>query len=101
MDQEQNNQFYTDIGGKIRDIRVKQNITQEQLANAIRLSRSGIISIEKGRQKLYVHQLFEIVQALGTDIRMILPETMQSFDDAFEKLPFIYKHAVKQVLGDE
>lgn len=101
MDQGQITQFYKEIGIKIRDIRIQHNITQEELAKKINLSRPAIISIEKGRQKLYSHLLYEISRVLGVDIRLILPPSTKSFEETFEKLPEIYKRAIQKVLGNE
>jgi transcriptional regulator with XRE-family HTH domain len=40
------------------------NLSQEQLAKASQLSRTSIVNIEAGRQKLLVYNLFQIAAAL-------------------------------------
>jgi transcriptional regulator with XRE-family HTH domain len=55
--------FYKALGARIRELRGAQ--TQEQLARAVNLTRTSIVSIEAGRQKLLVHNLFKIAEALG------------------------------------
>ena len=44
---------------------MSRNMTQSELATVIGLTRTSVTNIEKGRQKLLVHSLFEIAAALG------------------------------------
>lgn len=55
--------FYKALGARIREIRGAK-MTQEQLSNAANLSRTSIVNIECGRQKLLVYNLFQICKAL-------------------------------------
>jgi transcriptional regulator with XRE-family HTH domain len=55
--------FYKALGARIREIRGSK-LSQEQLAKAADLSRTSIVNIESGRQKLLVHNLFQISKAL-------------------------------------
>lgn len=40
-------------------------MSQERLSNAVSLTRTSIVNIESGRQKLLLHNLFRIAEALG------------------------------------
>ena len=55
--------FYKALGARIREIRAGR-LSQEQLAEAANLSRTSIVNIESGRQKLLVFNLFQISKAL-------------------------------------
>jgi transcriptional regulator with XRE-family HTH domain len=57
-------QFYKLVGGRIRELRGSK-MSQEALASAASLSRTSIVNIEAGRQRLLLHNLFEISKALG------------------------------------
>lgn len=56
--------FYKALGARIRELR-GNNLSQEQLAKAVKLTRTSIVNIEAGRQKLLLHNLFKIADALG------------------------------------
>lgn len=56
--------FYRSLGARIREIRGVK-LSQEQLAKAAKLSRTSIVNIECGKQKLLVYNLFQISKALG------------------------------------
>lgn len=60
--------FNSELGRKIRAARESQKITQEQLGNAVQLSRTSITNIELGRQRLLVDQLAGIASTLGRPV---------------------------------
>jgi transcriptional regulator with XRE-family HTH domain len=55
--------FYKALGARIRELRGP--LSQEQLAKIVKLTRTSIVNIEAGRQKLLLHNLFKIADALG------------------------------------
>jgi transcriptional regulator with XRE-family HTH domain len=55
--------FYKSLGARIRELR-GSNLSQEQLARAVSLTRTSIVNIESGRQKLLLHNLFRIAEVL-------------------------------------
>ena len=66
-------QFYKYLGSRIKQLR-QARLSQEQLAREAGLSRTSIVNIECGRQKLLVHNLFEIAKALNvTPSELISP----------------------------
>ncbi len=67
--------FYARLGLIIRDRRRADNITQEHLADRLELSRTTMVNIEKGRQRLAVHQLVQLGNALGCEPADLLPVT--------------------------
>jgi len=70
-------QVYRVVGERIRNERKRQNITQDELATEIGLTRTSITNVEKGRQKILLHTLVQIAAYLGTS-----PERLLSTDDA-------------------
>ena len=69
--------LYKEIGRRIREARKAKNVTQSELAEAIGLTRTSVTNIEKGRQKLLVHSLFEIAAALKVSLGHLIEESMR------------------------
>lgn len=65
-------EFYKQIGESIRFRRGK-NLSQEALASAVGLTRTSISNIESGRQKMLLHTLVDIADALKVDASQLLP----------------------------
>src|SRR5262245_21884312 len=65
--------LYVHIGKQVRDRRTKKGITQERLAELTSLTRTSITNIEKGRQKLPMHTLYVLANALGAEATELLP----------------------------
>lgn len=57
--------FYADIGRRIRDARVRTGATQAQLATQASMTRSSLANIEAGRQRIPVHVLVLVSEALN------------------------------------
>jgi len=66
--------IYVQFGRRVRLARKKLGITQAELAKRIGLSRTSITNIERGRQKVLLHQIFELAGALGSSIDALLPD---------------------------
>lgn len=65
--------FYQQLGNALREARIKNGQSQEALAQAMGLSRVTLVNIEKGRQKVQVHNLVEAANFLNIDIAGLLP----------------------------
>ena len=63
---------YQAVGARIRMIRDAIGIQQDDLAKRTKLSRASIANIEAGRQRLQLHQLEKIAQALGTHTKGLM-----------------------------
>lgn len=61
-----------DIGKNIRDARVKGGITQDQLAERLRVSRQTVSHYETGHSRPDIEMLEQIAQALEVDITILL-----------------------------
>jgi transcriptional regulator with XRE-family HTH domain len=63
--------FYIDVGRRIREARTGATLTQAQLASLAALTRSSVANIEAGRQRVPLHVLALIADALGIDPRTL------------------------------
>lgn len=70
--------FYSGLGRRIREVRQKNNLTQEALASLVSLTRTSVTNIEKGRQQVLVHTLVEIAAALKVSPESLLPKAIPS-----------------------
>lgn len=66
--------FYEEVGQRIYKYRDERGMTQEELASHVSLARTSITNIEKGRQKLLIHTLVDIANALDKSPLDFLPE---------------------------
>ena len=66
-------QLYREVGHKIKTRREQCGLTQEALASQVSLTRTSITNIEKGRQKLLLHTLIDIANALSVPPVTLLP----------------------------
>ena len=76
-------EYLVALGRRVRDLRLKRGWTQEQLADAARVTRVCIVAIEGGKQNVSMDIVVRLANALG-----VAPETLMA-DDA----------ALVQVLG--
>jgi transcriptional regulator with XRE-family HTH domain len=65
--------LYKYIGKKIKHIRDNANLTQEELAKAINVSRASIANYESGNQSIYISDLYKIAAHLNMEIIDFLP----------------------------
>lgn len=97
--------IYKGVGQRVRKAREAKRLTQARLAEMVSLSRTSITNIELGRQKLLVHTLWDIAEALGVDVRQILPTKLAtkpvSIDDKIpEDLSQDERRWIKRVVGE-
>lgn len=70
-------QFYLELGRRIRVARLNSQLTQEQLADLLGLTRTSITNIEKGKQKILAHTLVELSGKLKVTINDLIPAALQ------------------------
>ena len=69
---------YEALGRKIKEVRRKQNMTQEYLAEKVDLSVSHISNIETAKTKVSLPTLVEISNALGVSVDYLLMDSYHS-----------------------
>src|SRR6185437_15976196 len=83
--------LYKQLGQTIRIRRDRAGMTQEDLAKAVRLSRTSVTNIERGRQQLLLHQLLDFAKALKAEPHELLDEITPvndiDIETAIEEVP--------------
>jgi len=67
-------QLYEAIGERIRAARVHARTTQTELGQRVGLTRSSIANIEAGRQRVMIHTLLQVADALEVVLADVVPE---------------------------
>jgi len=65
---------YFELGRLIREARDQRGLTQAELAASVGLTRTSVSNIEKGRQKMLLHTLYDFAGALGIEPKALLPQ---------------------------
>ena len=65
--------IYRVFGRKLRELRDKKGIPQEELATLSGLTRSSIANIENGKQRVMLHHLVRFAEALRVDVGSLVP----------------------------
>ncbi|WP_055669434.1 helix-turn-helix domain-containing protein [Desnuesiella massiliensis] len=74
---------YRYLGQRIREERLKLNLTQEQLAEEIDISSSYMGQIERGERSVTLDTLVRLVNKLGVTIDYLLQDYINISDDNF------------------
>ena len=64
---------YAEFGRLLRVARRKNGLGQGALAARVGMSRTSITNIERGRQRVLLHQFLELAAAVGADPVQMLP----------------------------
>lgn len=92
-------ELYAAVGFRITRIRKARGLTQEFLARAVGLTRSSIANTETGRQRIPLHVLLAIAQALGVDMIDLL-DTGRELPSLANLLPDNAHKVIEDTLGD-
>ncbi|MEV7084125.1 helix-turn-helix transcriptional regulator [Streptomyces sp. NPDC093516] len=79
-------EFYEAFGERVRKARATQGLNQQELGSAVGLNRTSISNIEKGRQRVALHMLFEFATALRVEPESLLPAS-DGRSDVLDELP--------------
>ncbi len=77
--------FYAEVGKRISKIRLQRRLTQEALAESVKLTRTSITNIERGRQKLPLYTLALIAESLEVEYSELLPLTKAAVPSDIEQ----------------
>lgn len=77
--------FYVRLGYNIRLFRTKAKKSQEALADYLGLSRVSVVNIEKGKQKIQIHDLVLAAKFLNTSLADLAPQQVESDDAILNK----------------
>lgn len=79
----------TVIGGNIRRLRRKKNMTIEQLAEKSFISAKYLQRVEVGRRNISVKNLQKVAKGLDTTLESIVKSTTSDFDKHNDKIFYI------------
>ena len=65
---------YSVVGKRVRAGRAQVQLTQDELAQRVGLTRTSITNLELGRQKIQIHTLYAIADALKLPVISFLPD---------------------------
>ncbi|MGI5825065.1 MAG: helix-turn-helix domain-containing protein [Bacillota bacterium] len=79
-----------DIGAKIKDIRMQNGLTQEELANRAELTKGFISQVERNLTSISISTLTDVLECLGTNLQEFFSDTAEEkivfgAEDFFEK----------------
>lgn len=60
------------VGGRIRELRLSRGLTQEALALEVGMSRNMLIHLEWGKRSIAYERLWDIAAALGVALEDLL-----------------------------
>jgi transcriptional regulator with XRE-family HTH domain len=72
---------YMRLGQRIREERLKLNLTQSQLAEAVDISDTYVGQIERGERSLTLDTLVRVVNRLGVSIDYLLKDSVAFTED--------------------
>lgn len=78
--------LYRGVGKRVRLLRTRARMTQEQLADSLGVTRSSIANLEAGRQRSPLHLYVGIAQALGVSMTDLV-EDAGATPDSLPRLP--------------
>jgi transcriptional regulator with XRE-family HTH domain len=73
--------LYKQFGQRLRELRMEAGLTQEDVAERVKLRRTSITNIERGRQHIALHQLYLLASAVGTSPQDLLPDTQAANEE--------------------
>ena len=84
---------YKSIGERIRKLRKKRKMTQEQLRSVIDISSTHMSHIENGSTMLSLPVLIDIANALGTTVDYLLSDSVSSS-------AHVFRSEIEEILKD-
>ena len=84
--------MYSELGEKVKLIRKRRGLNQDDLAEVLELSRSQISNLESGRRNLSVKQLEKLCEYFKVDMSyFLMSETTDSCLDLIEKTKLLFE----------
>lgn len=90
-------EFYVELGNRIRGARLLHQIGQEELASQLELSRASLVNIEKGRQRPMIHTLVSIAKLLNVPLHNLVPNSSPVRQDSSKRVPYSYDDILNSI----
>jgi transcriptional regulator with XRE-family HTH domain len=93
-------EYYRQLGRRIQRARLRQGLTQEELAKLIGLSRTSMVNVERGRQKVLAHTLIKLGRVLKVSLEELAqePSAALKIDDLLDNLSETAKQFVRSAV---
>lgn len=75
------NEIYVSLGLKIKELRLKKGINQQELADELGITRSSLAHYEKGTRKMYLETLRLFADYFGVTMDDLLGNEYSKIDD--------------------
>ena len=83
--------MYSELGEKVKLLRNRRGLKQDDLGEVLKLSRSQISNLENGRRNLSVRQLEKLCEYFKVDMSyFLMSETTDSCLDLIEKAKVLF-----------
>ncbi len=83
--------MYLELGDKVKLLRNRRGLKQDDLAEVLELSRSQISNLESGRRNLSLKQLEKLCEYFQVDMSyFVMSETTDSCLDLIEKAKLLF-----------
>lgn len=79
--------FYAELGTRVRQARLENQLSQLELGRAVGLNRSSIANIEAARQRPLAHMVVLISEALKVPAAELLPKALTHEEQDDVKVP--------------
>lgn len=84
--------MYTNLGDKVKSLRNRRNLTQDDLAKVLGLSRGQISNLEKGRRNISIKQIDKLCNVFKVDISYFLfSETTDVCIDLIDRAKVLFE----------
>jgi transcriptional regulator with XRE-family HTH domain len=93
MTEQEIESLYLGIGQRIKELRQHKGLNQEALAKDLNLTRASIANIEKGRQRVSIHLIYDICRITNANISEILLPDMGKDEELLPRLMKIIKES--------
>ncbi|MBO5095636.1 MAG: helix-turn-helix transcriptional regulator [Bacilli bacterium] len=83
--------MYSELGEKVRLLRKRRGLKQDDLGELLKLSRSQVSNLESGRRNLSLKQLEKLCEYFKVDMSyFLMSETTDSCLDLIEKAKILF-----------
>ncbi len=84
--------MYSELGEKIKLLRKRRNLRQDDLASVLGISRGQISNLEKGRRNLSLKQLEKLCEYFQIDMSyFLMSETTDSCIELIDKAKLLFE----------
>ncbi|MDN4175620.1 helix-turn-helix transcriptional regulator [Nocardioides sp. SOB77] len=86
------------LGERVREARLAQNMTQEQLASRLGVARTSVANLERGVQAPTAYRLARLAQVFSLEPQDLLPRLNDLISPSKHELdPLIYQAVVRTI----